>query len=831
MPAPAARSAYWLRRVTALAATIGLILISSLAPATAFAQSTAGRSTAGRSTTAGQQSAAGCPSPPKAPSLGTTVTGPNMYEWKTKSISPCPSSVTVSQTKDLANQMVKVSWTGFTPSKAGPYEAATTLYPVEVAECKGSSPGTDPSALKTDCYWAANFGQAYTPGKYGPSNDTWATSSATGTGYADIQIETFQQNQQLNCSSTHDCSLLILPIEGGFVGDPPSIKPDCAQHRWDATGDPALGGLPGYATGQKTLVAPFLFYGDACSWPDRIVVPLHFAPVPKNCGFSNPAFSVAGSPLMVRAMTSWQSGLCNGSHSDPIAYDGTVGEPEARSIFLAGGDDNVALTTDPASGPGKHPFTYAPVGITAASVAYWVDNDKTGLPYTNLKLTPLLLTKMLTQSYEYGQAPPGYACTPAELQHPPTTAPGCDPGVLHDPQNVLSDPEFRQLNPGLHLNEVQSATVGVPTVQQGQSDMTWEVTRWIAANQASSSFLTGQVDQWGEHVNTFYLNLQYPTQQFISQDNRGPVAYDYTPVSPPSRVATYMADNQPSGNYWVDGPCIGSHADNCPQSFTAEMPGQRQLFAVLDNADAQSFLMPTMKIENGAGDYVGPTKTAMAAAVKSMTSSGGGGITQEYNEASKNAAAYPLTMVVYAMVPTGGLSHAKAGKIAQWLDYVAGPGQRQGMLPGQLPPGYLPLTAKMRAQTRKAAYQVLHQTGDHSSHPGGQHGGNGSNGGGGGSNGSGGGSSSNHNGSSPSSGPSSGSTPKNTVNAAFASPFSGTSGMVLIIVLIVGGLLAIAGPAAVVLGKPGGRAAVAAGWHRVLALRHATRKLPGRKKP
>lgn len=831
MHSPAARSTHWLRRATALAAAVGLILITSLAPATATTRATAT-----------QQTGSSCPAPPPAPKLGVTVTGPQMYVPKTKdSHYSCHSTVTVSQTKDLVNQTVKVSWTGFTPTKPTPFSGGIpysnqySVYPVEVAECQGDSPGADPADLASHCYYAANSGAPYTNGKYGPSNDAWAITSAQGTGTVDIQIETFQQNQQLNCSATQDCSLLIMPVQGGIPGSQPgypiTVPTNCSNHSYDLNGDSSVG-ANAYGTAQTTLQPPAGLYGDTCSWPDRIVVPLRFAAIAKNCGFSNPAFSVAGSPMMVRAMTSWQSGLCNGAHPDPISYNGSVEEPEARSVFQQGGDD-VALTTDPASGPGKYPYTYAPVGIAAAAVAYWVDDTKTGQPYTNLELTPLLLTKMLTQSYEYGASSPGFACTPQELQNPPTTAPGCDRGVLHDPPNLFADPEFRKVNPGLHLDEVQTSVLGIPTVQEGNSDMTWEVTRWIAADQASTSFLAGNVDAWGEHVNTSYLNTQYPTQQFIAKDGTGPVAYTYQPVAPPSRVAAYMADNQPSGNNWVTGPCIGSSMQNCPQPFTEETPGQRQLIAVLGTPDAAVFAMPTMKIENAAQKYVAPTAASMTAAVNNMVANGSNGITKAYNEAAKNPSAYPLTMVVYAMVPTGGISRHKASKIAQWLDYVAGPGEHQGMLPGQLPPGYLPLTKSMRAQTLKAAYDVLHQTGDHSSNGNGGSGGNGNGGGGGGAGGNGtGGSGSGHNGSSgkPSTTTGSGN-PKNAANASFSSPFSGTGRLVLVILLIVGGLLALAGPAAIVLGKPGGRAAVIAGWHHVLALRHGTRILRGRKQP
>jgi hypothetical protein len=91
--------------------------------------------------------------------------------------------------------------------------------------------------------------------------------------------------------------------------------------------------------------------------------------------------------------------------------------------------------------------------------------------------------------------------------------------------------------------------------------------------------------------------------------------------------------------------------------------------------------------------------------------SDGNKITQEVSTKSKNPAEYPLTMVIYAMVPTSGLSHSKADAIASWLRFVAGPAQQEGTAPGTLPSGYLPLTPKMRAETLTAATDVQDQTG------------------------------------------------------------------------------------------------------------------------
>jgi hypothetical protein len=103
----------------------------------------------------------------------------------------------------------------------------------------------------------------------------------------------------------------------------------------------------------------------------------------------------------------------------------------------------------------------------------------------------------------------------------------------------------------------------------------------------------------------------------------------------------------------------------------------------------------------------------MAAAVSHMVSNGSG--TLQVNLADKTANAYPLTMVIYAMCPTSGLSPAKAAAVARFLNFAAGAGQTPGTAPGQLAAGYLPLPASLAAQTKKLAAQVAKQTGNTSS--------------------------------------------------------------------------------------------------------------------
>jgi hypothetical protein len=63
-------------------------------------------------------------------------------------------------------------------------------------------------------------------------------------------------------------------------------------------------------------------------------------------------------------------------------------------------------------------------------------------------------------------------------------------------------------------------------------------------------------------------------------------------------------------------------------------------------------------------------------------------------------------MLTYAAVPVTQLSSASRAAYSAYVRYAVGPGQVQGTTPGQLPPGYAPLTAALRAQALTAADEI-----------------------------------------------------------------------------------------------------------------------------
>ncbi len=357
---------------------------------------------------------------PPTPPGGAVFRGPHLWDPAANRNFTHPSYVAVSQVTQLTNQVVRVTWRNFTPSTAVTYDSVGTNYPVMVAECKGTHP-----TRQSECFGADNGGVQGSLSPFGPMNTQYATTSANGTGVADIQLLTAAQQPQLGCNRGSPCSLVIEPAQGGnFV----SLPPICKDHSQD---------LGQSAIGQYAFSSA---YGQ-CSWKERIIVPLTFAPTPTDCPVRNPNFSVIGSPMLARAMESWQASLCSVSNPIYIQYDSAQNEPLARQDFLARTND-VALTTLPANGSGSsaHPFTYAPVGISAESVAFWIDNPVTGQPLNHLKLDARLVVKLLTQSYNFENEGCG---------HGPVSAHGlgCDNSVDNNPASIFADPEFKQLNP------------------------------------------------------------------------------------------------------------------------------------------------------------------------------------------------------------------------------------------------------------------------------------------------------------------------------------------------------------------------------------------------
>jgi len=93
--------------------------------------------------------------------------------------------------------------------------------------------------------------------------------------------------------------------------------------------------------------------------------------------------------------------------------------------------------------------------------------------------------------------------------------------------------------------------------------------------------------------------------------------------------------------------------------------------------------VPTVRLKNSSGAFVAPTADAMEAAIRSSTVNADNVVQLDFDPPA--AAAYPLTVVSYAIVPTTGLTAAKRAALVKFLRTAATTGQDKGAAIGYAP--------------------------------------------------------------------------------------------------------------------------------------------------
>lgn len=609
---------------------------------------------------------------------------------------PGGGSVTVEKTEELVNEVVQVSWEGFRPSEnpiSDVFSIYHTRFPVRVYECRTADPVGPEDCYGSDIYDYPGREDPDLPNwdlgrPDGPSNWLQTATAEDGTGSVDIEVMTKVESVTLGCNLTTQCSIVVVPN----YGDPSRQDlefpeyPACAMIF--ATYDSTCTGAPYQG---NVIDAPW-------AWENRVVIPLSFADTGEACEFADAGAGVLGAPKAERALTSWQRSTCVAA--TPVTFDYTSqGEGLSRNAFLNDLTD-VALTSrpvDPAAVTDTtRPFTYAPVATSAITVAFRVDDLVTHLPITEMKLNPRLIAKLITESYGYfGVAPEG-----ADYGNPATRG---------NPVTIFADPEFQELNPGPDWPSTYYSNCAAPIIMADLSDMTYELTRYIDSDPQARAFLDGEEDEWGMQVNTNFVGIEYPAEAFELRDPDEWMGRVFVPIQGLNQVARKLVTNSFAGTSYVLGPPPEQKPEKCgPNLNGVEPPGTRAFVAIIDTANAAAYRFPTAALLNAAGEYVTPTLESMAAAVDEMLVNEDG-ITRTPDFTSTEPTAYPLTTLDVAVVPTGGLDPATAEAIGGILDQAAGPGQELGQLIGGLPPGYLPLSDDLVAQTNAAAAAVRAQ--------------------------------------------------------------------------------------------------------------------------
>jgi hypothetical protein len=672
------------------------------------------------------------------------------------------------------------------PLQASCYSSAASLPPASrwvpfvAADGTVYDPGYDTGTCAPLAPEASNNENSGAPG-----NTTYGVTHTDGSGATKFVVWTEDENASLDCSQAVPCSVVVIPIMGvscdaAAAGLPTADQPPADEAAADDASCRSLGAY-GPGVGASPSVRDPAVVGDlwwtASNWRNRISVPLNFATSSNVCNVvsSSNVVLLYGSTPMAEATQQWSPAFC----TDPTKFvfrHVQTGEPSAENLLglgLTNPDDasspspsvsaSATGTSPPASAsastsgppggagpatnaveavlesnPPDDPFTLptiqAPVAVTGFAISYVID-DKQGHEYTQLKLTPRLLAKLMTESYPD---------IPNVVQNYPALA--------HNPEDITHDPEFIALNPNIPTGLSGRDAASTLYSLSGNSDTMLALTSYINSDPEARAWLNGAPDPWGMVVNPNYKGIALPVDSWPLLDSfiadfghqgnndcidNNPVPYLPLVASPTSTLVAIAQAIQLASPLSQTVCVLGGGDTSLGDKLTTsgrQAPGFRFMIGLTSLADAEFYSLDTAQLQTYqvAPDstarftsdvgrlFVGPTNTALLNAARLAAPDETSGTWPIPYDALRddpaNAGAYPGTMFIYAAIPTAGLPTTDASEFATLLRFAATQGQVPGFGNGQLPPGYAPMTVAdglgdQVGFTLRAAAAVANQTG------------------------------------------------------------------------------------------------------------------------
>jgi hypothetical protein len=486
------------------------------------------------------------------------------------------------------------------------------------------------------------------------------------------------------------------------------------------------------------------------AWSNRIAIPLQFNPVGSSCAIGADEQRIVGSEMAESAVSSWQPALCATPGAPPYSYS-TVSDDEARSnitnaSFGAAGMSVFSDPIDPSETDPTDPVVYAPLTLSGVVVAFNIDRDPAlvdgelepsevplaGTQVQNIYLTPLLMAKLLTESYkdDFTEVDGDKSSAYSWVQDNPTT--------------LVDDPEFLQYNPEFNLlSTQQEAAAASLVVEETSSDAATAVWNWILSDTEAVQWLEGESTGEPEGDGTMNVNpiysmnpsknpagVAFGTPAPESYPQSDPYCWDTgqtTQTSPPiaarplcildwspfaldmNAAAQDVSESNNQAKTTLDPTATSS--DTAWTSNGPEVTGTSFIISITDSASAAQYGDQVASLSPSGDDslnrpFVAPDEQSLLAGEQAMTPSSVPGVL-ETNPSSTATNAYPLTMLTYAAATPESLNQTSRQNYATFLQYAAGAGQVPGENVGQLPAGYAPLPSALQAQTEAAAGTIL----------------------------------------------------------------------------------------------------------------------------
>lgn len=447
----------------------------------------------------------------------------------------------------------------------------------------------------------------------------------------------------------------------------------------------------------------------ATNWEQRLVFPLKFQPIGGVCPLDGTQKLILGQENATEAITRWQQSLCAAAGA---VFDYSQLPDSAARSNLAGADPAMAIVGRPLeSPPAAGTAVYAPIAVSGLGFAYILEvrtlredppsvRQREGQRITDLKLTPRLVAKLLSQSYTQG-----VTVVPEEIRD--------------NPSRMEDDPEFLALNPQLEgVNKVAAASLWTILTPLNPADSTAQVWRWIGADSEAREFLAGEPDPHGMVVNPAWKGADLDRDEFAKLDQTcspevvtpgpngelvqaGLCVPDGFPYAGDMHEAVQSANRGDTlaKNSWDAGAIPPVYKKGTPQA-----KGFRGIMVVSDTATAARYNLPMARLRNASGKFVAPTDASLLANVAQLKADASGVLAPDPTVTADDA--YPLAVVSYAATVPAALDARERDAYAGFISYAYGPGQQPGVVPGSLPAGYAPMPKRLTDAAKAAAAAI-----------------------------------------------------------------------------------------------------------------------------
>lgn len=530
--------------------------------------------------------------------------------------------VTISQTKDLVSQGIRVSWKGGKKSTVPSGNVGGTNF-LQLAQCWGEDPENEGHPDRRTCQYGGTLGWGASRDGFVETKDvaeedlpfthvdpTFATYTGipfVATNPAGIVDEKLAPaDRVVNALTTDEAGNVVQKTGADAValGTNQFFTAFTTNEvKWAAAGADGSGSVPfevqtamqstGLGCGAPITKPDNTVVGQSCwlvviprgtgdsgsslitqpglwwdAWEHHIAVKLEFKPLGVRCEIGAAERQLAGSELVSIAMGSWQPALCAGENGSPFVL--SAGS-EADAVARAAGTEPspLAFTSQPLDlsrvGESADPVAYAPVALSAVAISFAIDRQphpQNASPEekarAGLPMTEMKLTPRLVAKL----------LTASYVDTLPNGADKSHIGYINfrepgkNPRTLLQDPEFLELNdPEWAKQIITSASVADMLTPSGRSDTAQRLWEYALSDPEARKWLDGTPDENGMIVNPWYsTNPEInPTDEGLALPTQTFPKAD--PVEKPDTTVTDPANGTGPINLVTNRPYTHSLAD------------------------------------------------------------------------------------------------------------------------------------------------------------------------------------------------------------------------------------------------------------------------------